>query len=172
MRSNDIWLMFDDRGLKYKSDENSLRHIDNTKKTDKTAHFIKSGPTTPLQAFREQFTKTPGATLVRSTADKEDLVAIVEGKSGALDSEIVELAQHGHAVELKGIVGIGSAPSLRHLSEPMARAVGGEDGWIAKGVFEPNHPVVVPGGLSGLDDALEKNKKGVSGEKFVIRPFE
>lgn len=119
-----------------------------------------------------QLAKTPGATLVRSTADKEDLVAVVEGKSGALDSDIVELAQRGHAVELKGIVGIGSTPSLRHLSEPMAQILGGEDGWIAKGLFEPNRPVVVPGGLSALDDALEKNKKGVSGEKVVIRPFE
>lgn len=119
-----------------------------------------------------QLAKTPGATLVRSTADKEDLVAVVEGKSGALDSEIVELAQGGHAVELKGIVGIGSSPSLRHLSEPMARILGGGDGWIAKGLFKPNRPVVVPGGLSALDDALEKNKKGVSGEKVVIRPFE
>ncbi|KAK7697748.1 hypothetical protein SLS64_013222 [Diaporthe eres] len=119
-----------------------------------------------------QLARTPGATLVRSTADKEDLIAVVEGKSGALDSEIVELAQRGHVVELKGIVGIGSAPPLRHLSEPMARILGGEDGWIAKGLFEPNRPVVVPGGLSALDDALEKNKKGVSGEKVVIRPFE
>lgn len=119
-----------------------------------------------------QLAKTAGATLVRSTADKEDLIAVVEGKSGALDSEIVELAQRGHAVELKGIVGIGSAPSLRHLTEPMARILGGEDGWIAKGLFEPNRPVVVPGGLFALDDALEKNKKGVSGVKVVVRPFE
>lgn len=119
-----------------------------------------------------QLAKTPGATLVRTTADTQDLIAVVEGKSGALDSEITDLAQSGHVVELKGVVGIGSLPSLRHLTEPMARTLGGEDGWIAKGLFVPNRPVVVPGGLSAVDDALEKNKRGVSGEKVVIRPFE
>lgn len=119
-----------------------------------------------------QLSKTPGATLVRSTADTEDLIAVVEGKSGALDPEITDLAERGHVVKLKGVVGIGSLPSLRHLTEPMARTLGGEDGWIAKGLFVPNRPVVVPGGLSAVDDALEKNKKGVSGEKVVIRPFE
>ncbi|KAI3391647.1 hypothetical protein diail_6985, partial [Diaporthe ilicicola] len=119
-----------------------------------------------------QLAKTPGATLVRSTADMEDVVALVEGKSGAVDSEIVELAQRGHGVDLKGIVGIGSSPSLRNLSEPVVRNLGGEDGWIAKGLFLPNRPVVVPGGLSAVDEALEKNKKGVSGEKVVIRPFQ
>lgn len=101
-----------------------------------------------------QLAKTPGATLVRSTADKGDLIAVVGGKSGALDSEIVELAQRGHGVELKGIVGIGSTPSLRHLSEPMVQNLGVEDGWIAKGLFVPNRPVVVSGGLSAVDDAL------------------
>ncbi|KAK2611690.1 hypothetical protein N8I77_005018 [Diaporthe amygdali] len=119
-----------------------------------------------------QLAKTPGATLVRITADLEDLLAIVGGKRGALSSEITELAKHGHSVELKGIVGIGSSPSLRHLSEPMADNLGGEDGWISKGLFVPNRPIVVPGGLSALDEALEKNKKGVSGEKVVTKPFE
>ncbi|KKY39046.1 putative alcohol dehydrogenase [Diaporthe ampelina] len=118
-----------------------------------------------------QLAKTPVATLVISTAGKEDLVAVIEGKSSALDAEITELAHSGHVVELKGIVGIGSSLSLRHLSDSMARTLGDEDGWIAKGLFVPSRPVVVPGGLSALDDVLEKNKKGVSREKVVIRPF-
>lgn len=53
----------------------------------------------------------------------------------------------------------------------MAWALGGEAGWIAKGLFAPDRPVVVLGGLARLDDALEKNNNGISGKKVVIRPF-
>ncbi|KAL7924935.1 GroES-like protein [Trichoderma austrokoningii] len=70
------------------------------------------------------------------------------------------------------IIGLGSLLSLRYLSEPFAKYLGGDDGYIARGLFEPNRPVIVPGGLNGVEAALAKNKKGVSGEKVVIRPFE
>lgn len=75
-------------------------------------------------------------------------------------------------VDVKGILGMGSNPKLRYLSEPLWRHLGGEDGYIAKGRYVPNRPLVVGGGLNGLEDALAKNKQGVSGEKVVIRPFE
>jgi hypothetical protein len=50
--------------------------------------------------------------------------------------------------------------------------IGGEDGLYAKGKWEPLKPLVIPGGLGGVEEALQKNKKGVSGEKVVVRPFD
>lgn len=87
--------------------------------------------------------------------------------------EAVELGQTKEPkIEIKMILGLGSSPKLRFLTEPLVKALGGEDGYIAQGLFTPNRPRVVPGGLAGLEDALELNKKGVSGEKVVIRPFD
>ncbi|KAG8157465.1 hypothetical protein KVR01_012849 [Diaporthe batatas] len=74
-------------------------------------------------------------------------------------------------VNVKQILGLGSAPDKRYVSEPVVKAIGGEDGWIAKGLFQPNRPIVIEGGLAALDQALDRNKAGVSGEKVVIRPF-
>lgn len=70
------------------------------------------------------------------------------------------------------IIGLGSTLSLRYLSEPFAKHLGGDDCYIARGLFEPNRPVIVPGGLASVEAALAKNKKGVSGKKVVIRLFE
>lgn len=92
---------------------------------------------------------------------------------GSADEEAKALgAAKENKVVIKPILGLGSSPALRYLSEPLARHLGGEDGYIAKGKFAPNRPVVVAGGLSGLEEALAKNKKGVSGEKVVVRPSE
>lgn len=120
-----------------------------------------------------QLAASPGATLVRIAGDKEDLVSLVSGGDGIVASEVTELNRPGrHPVHIKGILGVGSASHLRYLSEPLAKHLGGEDGYVAKGLIVPNRPVVVPGGLAALDLALEKNKKGVSGEKVIIHPFE
>jgi threonine dehydrogenase-like Zn-dependent dehydrogenase len=73
-------------------------------------------------------------------------------------------------IEIRQILGLGSSPALRHLSEPLVKALGGEDGYIAKGLYIPNRPHVVHGGLAALEEALALNKKGVSGEKVVIHP--
>lgn len=75
-------------------------------------------------------------------------------------------------VDIRQVLGIGSSPALRYLSEPMAKNLGGEDGYIAKGLFTPNRPRVVQGGLSAVESALALNKKDVSGEKVVFRPFD
>lgn len=82
---------------------------------------------------------------------------------------IVEQMKKGREVEIKKVVGLGSLPHLRYLSEPFAAAIGGEDGYIAKGKYLPNRPLVVPGGLEALDEALNKNKNGVSGVKVIIK---
>lgn len=90
-----------------------------------------------------------------------------------VDSEARDLGQSKEPnVAVQNVLGLGSAPNLRYLSEPLAKQLGGEDGWVAKGLFVPNRAVVVPGGLASLAEALEKNKRGVSGEKVVIRPQE
>lgn len=73
-------------------------------------------------------------------------------------------------VEVRQIMGLGSKPELRYLSEPLFERLGGRDGWLATGQFVPNRPVVVDGGLDSIDKALDRNKAGVSGEKVVIHP--
>ncbi|KAH9906399.1 putative alcohol dehydrogenase [Xylariomycetidae sp. FL2044] len=88
-------------------------------------------------------------------------------------ADAVSLAQENEPkVNVKMVFGLGSSPDLRYLTEPMVKAIGGEDGFMAKGRLVPNRPTVVPGGLEGIEEALAKNKKGVSGEKVVIRPFD
>lgn len=75
-------------------------------------------------------------------------------------------------VAIRQVLGIGSAPTLRYLSEPMAKHLGGEEGYIGKGLFVPNRSRIIPGGLAAVEDALTLNKKGISGEKVVFRPFD
>ncbi|KAJ3545277.1 hypothetical protein NM208_g2600 [Fusarium decemcellulare] len=92
---------------------------------------------------------------------------------GSVDTEAQELGQSTEPkVAIRTVIGLGSSPTLRYLSEPLAKNLGGEDGWIARGLFTPNRVTVTSGGLEKLEEALEKNKRGVSGEKVVIRPWE
>lgn len=90
-----------------------------------------------------------------------------------IDPDAAALSQSKEPkVDIKQILGVGSSPALRYLSEPLAKNLGGEDGYIAKGLFTPNRPRVVSGGLGAVEEALALNKKGVSGEKVVFRPFD
>jgi NADPH:quinone reductase-like Zn-dependent oxidoreductase len=88
--------------------------------------------------------------------------------------EMKEAAQKaGNAnIRLTNVWGIGSAPHLRSTSTAFMKALSGPEGYLAKGQMIPNKPLVVKGGLAALDEALEKNKTGVSGEKVVILPNE
>lgn len=108
--------------------------------------------------------KTLGATKTENSH-----VILVLGE----DPDALELGQSQEPkVELKRIIGGGSNPALRYLSEPLFKHLGGEDGYIAKGRYAPNRPLVVEGGLNGIEEAFARNKQGVSGVKVVIRPFE
>ncbi|KAL7815232.1 GroES-like protein [Trichoderma gracile] len=107
-----------------------------------------------------------GAKLTNAAVTKIVIVLVPE-----LDFEEFDAQQEPKAT-LHRILGVGSFPQLRYLSEAFMKHLGGDDGYIARGLFKPNRPVVVPGGLAGLEAALEKSKGGVSGEKVVIRPFE
>ncbi|PVH79431.1 GroES-like protein [Cadophora sp. DSE1049] len=89
------------------------------------------------------------------------------------DEEAVKLGREGDVkVEVRQVLGLGSQKDLSYLSEPLMKALGGEEGWIAKGAFVPNRVRVVEGGLEKLDEALELNKSGVSGVKVVVRPWD
>jgi hypothetical protein len=59
------------------------------------------------------------------------------------------------------------------VSHPFVKAISGNEGWVGKGLFKPNRTRKVEGGLQkGLQEALDLNKKGVSGVKIWIDPRE
>lgn len=119
-------------------------------------------------------TQILGVQILQATKNANGhLVTVHVVHPDAIDPDAVALGQSVDPnVDIKRILGIGSSPALRYLSEPMAKNLGGADGYIAKGLFVPNRPRVVPGGLNAVEEALALNKKGVSGEKVVIRPFD
>ncbi|KAJ0417982.1 chaperonin 10-like protein [Aspergillus carlsbadensis] len=111
-------------------------------------------------------TQKLGVEILQTAGSKSCVVTVLPA-----DSEAQALgASKEPKVEIRAILGLGSKPELRHLSEPLMKSLGGEDGWLASGQYVPNRPVVVEGGLDKLDEALDKNRAGVSGEKVIIRP--
>ena len=75
-------------------------------------------------------------------------------------------------VPIGTVLGIGWNPKMMYLSKPMLKHLGGEDGWLARGVIVPNPVTIIKGGLGGLEEALERSEAGVSGSKLVIRPHD
>ncbi|KAJ3322334.1 hypothetical protein HDU93_003122 [Gonapodya sp. JEL0774] len=159
----------------------------------KHADFLKSlGATDVLdrttastEAFKTAIGSVPLAFVYDSISDKSTqklsvsiLRALATAPSHVVtvlraDEEAVKQGQEQEPkVTLRHITGRGNSPALRYLTEPMVKYLGGEDGVVAKGLYIPNRPIVVPGGLPAIEVALEKNKKGVSGEKVVLRPQE
>jgi NADPH:quinone reductase-like Zn-dependent oxidoreductase len=120
-----------------------------------------------FDSISEKDTQALGVQILHATnTDNSHLITVQ-----AVNAEAQKLGESQEPkVQVKQVLGLGSHPSLRYISEPLAKHLGGEDGYIAKGKFVPNRTVVVPGGLNGLENALDKNEKGVSGEKVVIRP--
>ncbi|ROV87582.1 hypothetical protein VMCG_10602 [Cytospora schulzeri] len=122
-----------------------------------------------FDTISEKDTQIQGIKILAATKTENSHIIVVQGTNA-------EAAELGNTQEpkaaVKQVLGLGSSPALRYLSEPLVKHLGGEDGWIAKGRFVPNRPVVVDGGLKNIEDALTKNKKGVSGEKVIIRPFD
>ncbi|KAL4901981.1 hypothetical protein BDW74DRAFT_158901 [Aspergillus multicolor] len=111
-------------------------------------------------------TQTLGVEILAAAAISSQVVVVQAVNDAAKDLG----ASKSPKVEVRQVLGLGSAPNLRYLSVPLTKSLGGEDGWLATGKFVPNRPVVVEGGLEKLDEALDKNRAGVSGEKVVIRP--
>ncbi|KAF3400145.1 Zinc-type alcohol dehydrogenase-like protein [Penicillium rolfsii] len=105
----------------------------------------------------------------RSTSNHLVTVHVVRPES--IDADALALAKSNEPeVTIKQVLGIGSFPELRHLSEPMARELGGESGYLARGLLRPNRPLVISGGLNAVEEALALNKSGVSGQKVIICP--
>ncbi|KAG8704180.1 hypothetical protein FRC08_002380 [Ceratobasidium sp. 394] len=63
----------------------------------------------------------------------------------------------------------GSSHAFKDLTVPYWQIL---SKWIEEGKIVPNHVQVVDGGLSGVPEALDLSRKGVSGVKLVIRPQE
>ncbi|CAH0040830.1 unnamed protein product [Clonostachys solani] len=60
----------------------------------------------------------------------------------AVQDEAQKLGQSKEPkVLIKNVLGLGSSPDLRYLSEPLVKALGDEDGWLAKGVS--GHKVII-----------------------------
>ena len=70
-------------------------------------------------------------------------------------------------VKVQGIFALGYHPDYRYVTEPMYINI---SKWLASGDFVPNRVQVVSGGLKALDEAMDLNKKGVSGVKVIVRP--
>lgn len=159
------------------------------------AHLIVFGATTVLnrstesapEHFSAALGKTPLAFVFDTISITETHMLAVEIIQSALNVEnapvarvnLEELAHEvkqqiktGRVVHFKPIVGASSFPNLRPLIEAAWQRFGGGDGFVARGLFQPNPVTLVHGGLASIEEALERNKQGVSGTKIVIRPFE
>ncbi|KAM0708230.1 hypothetical protein Q7P35_004880 [Cladosporium inversicolor] len=127
-----------------------------------------------FDAISAKTTQILGAPILKTTeAENGCLVTLHVVRPEAVDQDAAELAQSSQPViSIKQVLGIGSSPDLRYLSEPMAKALGGADGYIALGLVKPNKPRLVLGGLEAVEEALELNRSGVSGVKVVFCPNE
>lgn len=91
------------------------------------------------------------------------------------DEKVHEAAKNAGpkaAIKVKNVWGVGSAPYLRSQAVNVMKALGGEDGWIARKQFHPNRIIVIDGGLANVEEGLARNKKGVSGQKLILKPQE
>ncbi|KAI1848254.1 hypothetical protein JX266_005967 [Neoarthrinium moseri] len=120
-------------------------------------------------AISSKPTHVLGVKIIQATKTQNTHIIAVQQSA---DAEVQELCQQEPKTAVKPIMGMGSSPALRYLSEPLMKHLGGEDGYIAKGLYKPNRPLVIPGGLDAIEKALAKNKQGVSGEKVVFKPSE
>ncbi|KAF8864321.1 hypothetical protein BDZ45DRAFT_797423 [Acephala macrosclerotiorum] len=102
-----------------------------------------------------------------------DAISVLETQG--LGVEILQLLEGGEVVTLLPVhedpIEVPNPDPKRSIFVgAVMKAMGGEDGWLAKGVLKPNKVEVIPGGLSSLEKALDRNKGGVSGVKIVIQP--
>lgn len=114
-------------------------------------------------------TQELGVKILQTNKTENSRVVLVQ----QVNKDAQKLGQEGDIkVAVQGVLGLGSSPTLRYLSEPLLKHLGGEDGYIARGLFKPNRVIISEGGLEKLEQALELNKRGVSGHKVVVRPFD
>ncbi|PWY90242.1 quinone reductase [Aspergillus heteromorphus CBS 117.55] len=122
-----------------------------------------------FDAISIRSTQVLGVQILQATGTPHGHVVTVHTvRPEGVDAEAVALGQsRAPRVGIKQVLGLGSAPYLRYLSEPLARHL---TEYLAHGLFIPNRPRVVAGGLNAVEEALDLNKVGVSGEKVVFCP--
>src|SRR5690606_32849866 len=80
-------------------------------------------------------TQTQGVEVVRAVGARDSLVVTLM----MVHDEVKKLGETGdHKVPVRFVLGIGADPNLTYLSKPLAKHLGGEDGWVAKGLVRPN----------------------------------
>ncbi|PWY80862.1 GroES-like protein [Aspergillus sclerotioniger CBS 115572] len=146
-------------------------HVVLDRKTATAEEFVAAAGDLPLSYVYDSIsvkeTQKLGVEIGQASKGAANRVVTVQ----FVDQEAAQLGQSKEPkVEIKQILGLGSSPALRHLSEPFAKAIGGGYGWIAKGLFVPNRVRLIQGGIGAVEEALKTNKDGVSGEKVVFRP--
>ena len=147
-------------------------HVVLDRKTATAKDFQAAKGNLPLRYVYDAISSKETQILGVQIGEGSDVALQVSTVLGA-EADAVKLGESQEPkIAIKPILGLGSVPQLRHLSEPLVRALGGEDGWIAKGLFVPNRVRVVDGGIGAVEEALKLNKEGVSGEKVVFRPNE
>ena len=115
-------------------------------------------------AFKE--TQVLGVEILQAANTQNSRVVIV----GPVNEEAKKLGESKEPhVAVQQIMGIALNPDLRYIIKGLTDSLGGESGWIAKGQFKPNRIEVTEGGLEKLQEGMEKNKKGVSGVKVVVK---
>ncbi|KAG9596857.1 hypothetical protein KCU86_g5425, partial [Aureobasidium melanogenum] len=142
---------------------------------DSPRHFSAAVGDTPLSFVFDTISITEthmlAAKIIQSALNVENAL-VVRVNLDDLDDAVQQQSKTGRGVNFKPIVGASSFPNLRPLIEAAWERFGSDDGFIARGLFQPNPVNLVHGGLASIDEALELNKQGVSGTKLVIRPFE
>jgi NADPH:quinone reductase-like Zn-dependent oxidoreductase len=110
-------------------------------------------------------TETVAVEVLQATKTKSRVVLTEQ-----IDEDAKKLGESKEPhVPIQQIWGIALNPDLRPVIKGLTDSLGGEDGWIAKGQFKPNRVEVTEGGLEKLQEGMEKNKKGVSGVKVVVK---
>lgn len=145
-------------------------HVVVDRNESNVANFQKALGDTPLEfvfdTIAHKDTQTLGIEILQSLDVKNSRVVITE----MINEEAKKLGEtKDPKVPIQQIWGIALEPKLRSIIKGLTDSLGGEDGWIAKGEFKPNRVEVMEGGLEKIQEGLEKNKKGVSGVKVVVK---
>ncbi|KXJ85998.1 chaperonin 10-like protein [Microdochium bolleyi] len=112
-----------------------------------------------------------GVQIIQALGDQAASEALVV-TVGLVDDEAIAAGQGGgeggglRTVNVRSIVATGHHPDYRYVGEPLYESF---SKWLASGELLPNHVRVVPGGLEGIEEAMQLNKAGVSGVKLIVK---
>ncbi|KAJ1323558.1 NADPH:quinone reductase [Microdochium nivale] len=110
-----------------------------------------------------------GVQIIRALGDRAAAEALVVTVLQAEDEAVAAGRGDGggeREIQVHFIMAAGYWPDYRYVSEPMYEKF---SEWLASGELVPNRVQVVPGGLEGVEEALQLNKAGVSGVKVIVK---